>query len=534
MKKPIILWLFILLFLPTLSFAQISNWYLRVTHDTIWSGDITLQGNVYIDSTVTLTVLPGTFVHVDGYYAIYSHGTIKAEGTADNPIIFTCTNTLHHNDTSTIEGGWHGIRLLPRTSNDTSVFEHCKIMNGKAVVPGVWFFLVNNYPDNRGANLYAVNFGSLIIKNCFIDNGISRGDGGGIYLENGNYVLIDSSHFTYNHCYYDIGGGARIIHVDTLKITNNLFNYNTAYYIDGVWTGGGGAAFAISNSLDTEAHAYVFNNRLFNNIATASILYDAYFNAKVSNNLICSNYGSGIYNAHFFNAPVYSNNTIAYNSGYMWSGVLSRSPNLILINNVLWNNLIYPGFIEPQIYWFPSGTPPTVLYSDVMLGFEGTGNTDTDPLFVNPPPEAGAWYNALEYDYSLRDDSPLINAGVPDTTGWDIPATDFAGNPRVYGIRIDMGAIENQTVLVSVNENSVISSNAFLFPNPGRYFVKVHLPENSNNAVLFLSDVSGRNILSAPVTNQNKIDISNLISGIYFYRIVVNDKIIKTGKWVKQ
>ncbi len=533
MKKLLTLLLFILLFIPQLTFSQISNWYIHITDDTTWSGNVTLHGDVYIDSAVTLTVLPDTFVHIDGYYAIYSHGTIRAEGTADSNIIFTRLNTMNHNDTSTVDGGWHGIRLLPRSTNDTSIFKYCRIVNGKAVVPG-WYSLVNNYPDNRGANLYAVDFGSLIIKNCFIGNGISRGDGGGIYLENGNFVLIDSSHFTDNRCYYVLGGGACIRYVDTLIITNNLFNYNIAYYMFQGWSSGGGAAFSISNALDMEAQAYIFNNKLLNNTASGSILYDAYYNARVSNNLICSNYGSGIYNAHFFNAPVYSNNTIAYNSGYMWSGALTLSPDLILINNIFWNNLIYPGYIEPQIYWFPSGTPPTVLYSDVMLGYDGTGNMDTDPLFVNPPPEAGGSYNALDYDWSLRDDSPLINAGVPDTTGWNIPPTDFVGNPRIYGIRIDMGAIENQNVMVSLTEKDAFSHSIFLYPNPGRYIVKVHMPVNSNHVTIYLTDVSGRIILSQQVEDQKEIDISSLTSGIYIYRIIVNGTTLKTGKWIKR
>ena len=525
--------IFIITFSINITVAQNGRADLYIRQDTVWSDTIMLNSNVFIDSNVTLTILPGTFINITGYYAIFNKGIINATGTLYDSIEFTHLDTILHSDTTTTKGGWRGLRFLPRLANDTSVFKFCKIMNGKNVRVTSNDTTVSGDMNGYGGNLYGNGFGSIIFEHCYISNGIASQNGGGIYLINGNYVLIDSSHFKLNHS-YEFGGGACIKYVDSLFVKNNLFNYNTAFWNIPGWRGGEGGAISIHNSLDYNAYAIVCNNRMFNNYTGVGVLYDAYYKADVSNNLICNNYGTGIWNAHLFNYPIYSNNTIANNTGYGWSGIWTESDHITLINNIIWNNRIGPyNEIGDQIYW-DNNDAPVVLFSDVMLGYEGEGNIDVNPMFVNPTESFGIEYDALEADWSLRDDSPLINAGVPDTTGWNIPATDFAGNPRVYGIRIDMGAIENQNVLVSVNENSVNSSNAFLFPNPGRYYVKIHLPENSNNAVLFLTDVSGRNILSAPVTNQNKIDVSNLISGIYFYRIVVNGNIVKTGKWIKQ
>ena len=125
----------ILLFSFQIINAQNFQFQGNITSDTTWSADtLEITGDVLIDSNVTLTVLPGTFVHITGYYAIWSYGSIRAIGSETDSIVFTHLDTVYHNDTSTIQGGWHGFRLLPRLSQDTSIFKYCKISNGKSVV----------------------------------------------------------------------------------------------------------------------------------------------------------------------------------------------------------------------------------------------------------------------------------------------------------------------------------------------------------------------------------------------------------------
>jgi hypothetical protein len=258
-----------------------------IHNDTTWSADtLLITGNVLIDSNVTLTVLPGTFIHINGYYSIQSYGTIRAIGTITDSIVFTHLDTLYHADTSTTKGGWHGIRFLPRSSTDTSFFKFCKIENGKAVVPGSWIPYYDK-PDNRGGNIYAIDFGSIVIENCYIGNGRTKADGGGLFFEVGDYVLIEHCHFKYNHCYTE-GGGAAILKVNKLYIRQNLFNYNRAYYIGQGYITGGGGAIIIRYALGYNAYALIENNRFFNNWTAFGIVGDGYYKADIINTGVCT------------------------------------------------------------------------------------------------------------------------------------------------------------------------------------------------------------------------------------------------------
>jgi hypothetical protein len=87
-------------------------------------------------------------------------------------------------------------------------------------------------------------------------------------------------------------------------------------------------------------------------------------------------------------------------------------------------------------------------YSDysgpiVEEGSGGTGTAtennhlDVDPGFANPA--AG--------DYSLSPTSALVNAGDPAGPASGDSLTDLAGNPRVFGGRLDVGAYELQSIV---------------------------------------------------------------------------------------
>jgi hypothetical protein len=508
-------------------FSQNNQFQGSIYNDTTWSSDtLELIGNVLIDSNVTLTIMPGTFVHILGYFSIQSYGSIRAIGTINDSIVFTHLDTIQHSDTSTIAGGWHGIRLLPRTTNDTSIFKFCRIENGKSVSGGSWSY---DNQENKGGNLWAYGFGSLIIENTFIYNGLAKTDGAGIFCKSGQFVAINNNHIKKNTGYRR-GGGIHVYEVDCLFIENNLINFNKAYSWNPPGMGGVGAGIYVVAFIGI---ANIGNNMIFNNKGVCGGIYDAYFQSTVSNNLICNNFGMAIYSTDDANRK-YLNNTISnnYSPGDCAGFYYMLADGKLLYNSILWNNVsTYPG--NPQIR-SPDTDLLDVSYSDVMNEYPGVANINIDPMFVNPTDGVGLAYDASLADWSLQDNSPCINTGTPDTTGLFLPEFDLAGNPRIYGNRIDMGAYENQHVWVKINDSPAFSDQIKVYPNPGTDRIMVALPENTHEVWIELLDGTGQRVLLEHVyTNLCIFTPTGLVPGIYFFRIYNQDRVFKKGKWVK-
>ncbi len=140
-------------------------------------------------------------------------------------------------------------------------------------------------------------------------------------------------------------------------------------------------------------------------------------------------------------------NTAINGGGMLNIADLASSPTVT--NCILWGDS--PNEIS-------GGASLTVTYTDVQGGWPGTGNIDTDPLFVDP----------ADGDFRLSAGSPAIDAGnnwgVPqDTTDLDgdgdtreLTPWDLDGNPRFNAdpadfdpgcgvpVVVDMGAYEFQ------------------------------------------------------------------------------------------
>ncbi len=523
---------------PNKAYTQNPQFQGFISADTTWQADtLEITGNVLIDTNVVLTVMPGTFVHFLGYYAIETYGTVRAIGTPQQPIVFTRLDTLNHADTSTVAGGWHGIRFMPRSAPDTSFFRYCTISNGKAVVPGSWVPYYDK-PGNMGANVYAVGFGSMVFEHCYIANGRAKSDGAGLHLRQGNYVLIDSCHFQYNHTYYTYGGGAYLDDIEWAVVKNSLFNHNTAWFIEGGFQGGHGSGVSVRHTWGFPTYTLIENNRFFNNKTTAGAIYESCpYRIDVIGNVISNNYGNGIANGH--SAPttsVYANNTVVNNKHQVWGGIRTASSQLKLVNNIIWWNYKIPGILDQQIYHggFP---PPIVRYCNVQKGFPGEGNIADEPLFVSPSP--GQWPNhdGLLADWSLLDDSPGINKGDPDTASYYTSTYDILGNPRIFGGRIDMGAYENQNVWVSLPNNPLVNARMHAAPNPFRdvFVVELFGPEKVKRISVYNQTGSiVRQMETLWHEGLVSIDMSGFASGLYMLVVEYENGTVKTEKMVKQ
>jgi len=127
---------------------------------------------------------------------------------------------------------------------------------------------------------------------------------------------------------------------------------------------------------------------------------------------------------------------------------------------------------------------------------------DEDPLWLG---------ENYEYTYALSADSPCIDAGTLDLpSGVNLPAYDLAGNPRIMGSAIDMGAYEFPDNAAPINLSIDEATLSWQIP-PGFY-------PNSYNIYLnniYKDNISPNNIEYTFPVLQSGISYTAGVSAVY-------------------
>ncbi len=308
--------------------------------------------------------------------------------------------------------------------------------------------------------LYSYEDGDYSIRDITFQNGFNDITGGGISIHYGHNILVENVNLLSNRA--DIGGGGLNI-FESQGIFKNLTIRNNS-------SNGGGGIRISNNSNPVLINCIIDSNYIltpgWGTTGGVSCVVDCspvFINTRVTNNISdeCSGMGFGSSN------PILINCTICDNSDNP-DGTINIGDNTMILKN----NVILRNYSEFEItYW--DTYPPSVAevyYTNIKDSINGIntnnngtiiwgdGNIDEDPLFVGGDP----------FSYELTKYSPCIDAGTPDTTGLHLPATDLAGNPRIYNGRIDIGAYEYQGYGIDEPDTSFIH-NLYLFknaPNP--------------------------------------------------------------------
>lgn len=242
------------------------------------------------------------------------------------------------------------------------------------------------YVENINFNGHNIVLGSMFIltgNTSYISQTIIDGNQSGSVVSfesgedssavlNGFVITNGSGHWVDGYC----GGG---IYIESSNPTLKFLQVtgNSVTLIGFVWPLGGGIC----------------------------LWYDA--NPTINNIVLSNNYsyeGAGIFIMAGYNSGCTSklnNLTIVNNYSEWYGGCISgyeTDEEFIFQNSVCWEN--YAGITGEEI-----DGEIAVEYSNIQSGYNGIGNIDTDPLFVDP--ENG--------DYHLQPGSPCIDAGDPDS-----------------------------------------------------------------------------------------------------------------------
>jgi len=331
------------------------------------------------------------------------------------------------------------------------------------------------YPDIHGAAIALFSANVEAISCTFADNdatGDEYGMGGAIYGYNTMNSIFSDCDFLRNHSYGE--GGA-------VKLTGD---YGTTFY----------------------RCNFIGNNCFYGGGALSFYMVS---NTKLKKCLIADNYttysaGGAIQTLGIGNTFTLENCTLSDNEAVNGDG---GAINLASATATITNCIVYQneGAYSDDINLDMDGNA-IINYSCLTMpaGASGGNNIDTDPLFVD----------AVNGDFHLQETSACIDAGM------DI-GMQFIGEAP------DMGCFEYDP---GVATNTMITDNHQLYPNPAKDYFSIQNLEDIE--AIYLSDITGKTIKIISEFQQERFDISDLKTGIYFVNIITQNQSQYTYKLI--
>ena len=508
----------------------------QITSDTVYgnwqvsNSPYIINNDIVIPKNAALFIQNGVEVYFANGCMMHVEGTIRAIGTPTDSIIFSVIDTSGYSNDISSNGGWGGMRFFNAGDSVIAAFGYCRFSYGKT--------LIQNDTLGNGGAIYVNNYPSIIFDNCEFVNNKAILKGGAIYYTNNCNITIKNSIIWHNIALYN-GGGIATESQTTSLIYGNKIIYNTSGPTGGNNGGGSGGGIYVSIfNGNANQHPTIMNNFICNNKSGfGGGVYDSSIRTSIIGNIICNNSSYGIVNGHQLSLSKYINNTICNNgeiedNNYYINedgGIWSFSLGIKVKNNIIRGNgtLKTYGFVSSNI---KLGNPYTTIkmhyidYNNIEGLYDGDFNFDEDALFVNPTTTVGVTEDALSANWSLSNNSTSINVGNNDTT-YQLANVDVYNNPRYYGNALDLGAAENQNVIMSYKSLEDASIEIITYPNPATDILNLRLINSSKNFKYQLFNMEGKLLSNGTLVNgNNQIIIKDLQPGIYFISVNGNEK----------
>ncbi len=219
--------------------------------------------------------------------------------------------------------------------------------------------------------------------------------------------------------------------------------------------------------------------------------------------------------------------------------------NLEVINSIIYNNGTdysinsingYPGY-EVNVHHSLIENGYNGINSSLPFIWDYGSNLDCNPMFSGNE----------DYPLSLQEDSPCVDAGTTEMpAGFTMPETDIAGNPRILGHGIDMGAYEYNPYShpVGVDDEMGIADFEY-YPNPvrlhdGRGAVMINYAGRleDNDYRIGIYNVKGQKVWESELwrglegIRWDCCDANGLkvAAGVYFIRLSQDGEYLSQGK----
>ena len=322
-----------------------------------------------------LEIRPGATLLMGPNASIVAFEGVQAIGTAEKPIVFTWLE----------EGSRWGAFVIFRAASNGSRFAHCVFEHG------------------TGASVDSVSYSGMLsvynaeadIEDCVIQDKAEQGDG--INVRSG-WARIERCEF--NRCSDAVDSdesGGTIVDCIFRDTRNDAIDLGAA---SDVTCSGNEIYDAVDKGISVgESSVGTIENNIIVGCAIGIAIKDSSDPLVINNTL----FGNGI-------------GIAAYDK----SGVPDGGKGTV-VNTIIWGS-------DSTSVSVDSLSTTEFHHSCIEGGWEGEGNIDADPL----------WVDRGSADFHLGETSPCIDAGTQEGA----PVVDFEGDPRPRGMHWDIGADE--------------------------------------------------------------------------------------------
>ncbi len=190
------------------------------------------------------------------------------------------------------------------------------------------------------------------------------------------------------------------------------------------------------------------------------------------------------------------------------------------------------------------GWGQSVLSMDTCIWVVAIHNLDPNTLWQSTP----TWIqlSRINSDFELTDqfyyggDGSYNPFDIIQTSDGGIMVTGNYFNPKAIPLVFQRDPfvlkVNSEGLIVNVdNPEKPIAQEAIVLPNPGNEFLQVKLAVQHKSADFQLFDINGRLILEEHLqADMQRIATGTLKRGTYIYRITASNRVIGSGKWVKE
>ncbi len=451
-----------------------------------------------------LVIKAGVQILFDDNYIFDVSGILTAEGTREEPILFSSLKTTtwkgirFQNSVPGSKLTWctvakansSGIRII----DSVPVLSNCVIRNNQSANSGGGLYISHSIPDD------------IVISDCTIANNetssshrVARSHGAGIWINSSNGTVrlkrctIENNQATTTDG--GVGGGGGRIN-GNVEFIRCLIRNNT---VDGRETIPGGSSSGNGGGLYIDNGRILFFNTFFsNNKATG------YASGGMSGNRGYA-YGGGIYingGIITFQNTIVDNNSASATHGSQGAGIYANAGRLninnctLIRNNIhaIHNNQSKVSVKNSIIYFNHNNAAQTsgsvaITYSDIQGGHEGEGNINFNPVLqYEPIPQ-------------IVEGSLCIDAGNPDPADNDVCFPPSLGTERN-----DMGAHGGPNACGWLDEDTPPEDT----PKPIDLLYTMSAPTAQDNNLILLppTDFNLANVIFGDLLTMNPDDIS--------------------------